>query len=106
MRLIAVLLAAPLLTVSTVSAQLMYVGTYTGGDTKGIYAYRFDSRTGKLSSLGLVAETPDPTFLALHPSGKYLYAVNEVNDFEGKKAGSLTAYSVDRSSGKLTLLNQ
>jgi len=106
MKLIPVLLAVPLLTASVVSAQLMYVGTYTGGDTKGIYAYRFDSRTGKLTPLGLMAETPNPTFLALHPSGKYLYAVNEINDFEGKKAGSLSAYSVDRATGKLKLLNQ
>lgn len=106
MRLIAVLLAAPFLTATVVSAQLMFVGTYTGGDTKGIYAYRFDPRTGKLSPLGLVAETPNPTFLALHPSGKYLYAVNEVSTFEGKKAGGLSAYSIDRATGKLTLLNQ
>jgi 6-phosphogluconolactonase len=106
MKLIAVLLAAPFLTAFAVSAQLMYVGTYTGGDTRGIYAYRFDPRTGKLAPLGLMAETPNPTFLALHPSGKYLYAVNEINDFEGKKAGALSAFSVDRATGKLTLLNQ
>ncbi|SRR5579883_891177 len=106
MRLIVVLLAAPFLIASALSAQLMYVGTYTGGDTKGIYAYRFDSRTGKLAPLGLMAETPNPTFLALSPSGKYLYAVNEVNDYGGKSAGSLSAYSVDRSTGKLTFLNQ
>ena len=106
MRLIPVLLAVPLLIASTVSAQLMYVGTYTEGDTKGIYAYRFDSRTGKLAPLGLMAETPNPTFLALHPSGKYLYAVNEINDFGGKSAGGISAYSIDRSSGKLTELNQ
>ena len=87
-------------------AQIMYVGTYTEGTSKGIYAYRFDAKTGKLTPLGLMAETPDPTFVALSPSGKFLYAVNEVNSYQGKKAGSVTSYSVDHASGKLTQLNQ
>jgi 6-phosphogluconolactonase len=94
---------APLL-----SAQLVYVGTYTApqSSSKGIYAYRFDSKTGKMSPLGLMAEGPDPTFLAVHPNGKYLYAINEVDTYQGKKAGSVSAYSIDKSSGKLTLLNR
>jgi 6-phosphogluconolactonase len=94
---------APLL-----SAQLMYVGTYTNPESKakGIYAYQFDSKTGKLAPLGLMAEGPDPTFLAVHPNGKYLYAINEINSFQGKKAGSVSAYAIDKASGKLTLLNQ
>jgi 6-phosphogluconolactonase len=53
-----------------------------------------------------MAETPDPTFLALDPAGKHLYAINEVNEFQGKHTGSITAYAVDRSTGKLTMLNQ
>lgn len=106
MRLTALLLAAPFLVAPMLFAQIMYVGTYTGGDTKGIYAYRFDHRTGKLAPLGLMAETPDPTFLALDPAGKHLYAINEVNEFQGKHTGSITAYAVDRSTGKLTMLNQ
>lgn len=105
MRLVAAALAA-LAIAPFAFAQIMYVGTYTGGDTKGIYAYRFDKSTGKLAPLGLMAETPNPTFLALDPSGKYLYAINEVNEFEGKTAGSVTAYSVNRATGKLTQLNQ
>ncbi|HKD09563.1 MAG TPA: lactonase family protein [Bryobacteraceae bacterium] len=86
--------------------QTMYVGTYTDGTSKGIYAYHFDAKTGALTPMGLMAQTPEPTFLALHPSGKYLYAVNEVNTFQGKKAGSVTAFSIDHSTGKLTQLNQ
>lgn len=101
MKVLTALMLAPLL-----SAQIMYVGTYTDATTKGIYAYKYDDKTGKISPLGLMAETPNPTFLALHPNGKYLYAVNEVNTFQGKRAGSVTAYAVDRASGKLTLLNQ
>jgi 6-phosphogluconolactonase len=84
----------------------MYVGTYTEGTSKGIYAYRLDAKTGKLTSLGLVAETPDPTFVALHPNGKFLYAVNEITSYQGKKAGSVTSYSIDHATGKLTQLNQ
>jgi 6-phosphogluconolactonase len=97
------LMLAPLL-----SAQIMYVGTYTApqSSAKGIYAYRFDAKTGKAAPLGLMAETPNPTFLAIHPNGKYLYAINEVNTFQGKPAGSVTAYSIDRATGKLTELNQ
>ncbi|MDE3195299.1 MAG: lactonase family protein [Acidobacteriota bacterium] len=87
-------------------AQIMYVGTYTEGTSKGIYAYRYNAKTGRLTPLGLMAPTPDPTFLALHPSGKYLYAVNELNSFRGQRAGAVTAYSVDKATGKLTELNQ
>jgi 6-phosphogluconolactonase len=102
MKLFAMLALGPLL-----SAQIMYVGTYTApqSDSKGIYAYRFDAKTGKMTPLGMVAETPNPTFLAVHPNGKYLYAINEINTFEGKPAGSVSAYSIDKASGKLTPLN-
>jgi len=102
-RFFAALLLTPLL-----SAQILYVGTYTEPQSpaKGIYAYRFDAATGKLAPLGLMAQTANPTFLALHPSGKYLYAVNEVNNFQGKSAGSLTAYAVDAATGKLKFINQ
>ncbi|HZL57982.1 MAG TPA: lactonase family protein, partial [Bryobacteraceae bacterium] len=106
MKLFSALVLAPLFLAHLAMAQIMYVGTYTEGTSKGIYAYRFDAATGKLASMGLMAETPDPTFLALHPSGKYLYAVNEVNAFQGKKTGGVTAYSIDRATGKLTQLNQ
>jgi len=93
---------------SLLSAQIMYVGTYTKPESKarGIYAYRFDPKTGKAEDMGLMAETPDPSFLALHPNGKFLYAVNEVATFQGKKAGSVTAFALDRTTGKLTQLNQ
>ena len=86
--------------------QIMYVGTYTDGTSKGIYAYHFDASTGQISPMGLMAETPEPTFLALHPSGRFLYAVNEVNRFDGKQTGSVTAFSIDHTTGKLTQLNQ
>ncbi len=85
---------------------LVYVGTYTGPNSKGIYAWRMDTATGSLTSLGLVAETPNPTFIEIAPNRRFLYAVNEANSFEGKPTGSVSAFSIDTATGKLTLLNQ
>jgi len=86
---------------------LAFVGTYTTKtSSKGIYAFRYDSATGKLTSLGVAAETVDPSFLAIHPSGKFLYAVNETGNFQGQASGAISAYAIDRSTAKLTLLNQ
>ncbi len=86
---------------------LAFIGTYTEKTkSKGIYAFRFEDRSGKLSSLGVVAETQNPSFLALHPSGKYLYAVNETSKFGNEESGGVSAFSIDRKTGKLTLLNQ
>jgi 6-phosphogluconolactonase len=86
---------------------LVYVGTYTNKSaSKGIYVYSFDPGTGKLTSLGVAAESEDPSFLAIHPSGKYLYAVNEIDHFGAQKSGAASAFSIDQKTGKLTLLNQ
>ncbi len=85
---------------------LVYVGTYTRQNSKGIYAWRFDASTGKLTSVGLVGETSNPSFLAIHPNHRFLYAVNENNTFEGQPGGSVTAFSIDASSGQLKTLNQ
>src|SRR5437773_304611 len=70
----------------------VYIGTYTGktamgNESKGIYASELDLATGKLTEPVLVGEATSPSFLALHPDGKHLYAVGEIADFGGKKAG-------------------
>ena len=87
---------------------LFYVGTYTeeGSKSKGIYAYRFDSDTGQITSLGLAAETTNPSFVAVHPNGRFLYAVNEIQNYKGPNSGGVSAFSIDRSTGKLTFLNE
>lgn len=86
---------------------LVYVGTYTNKTaSKGIYAYSFDPGVGKLTSLGVAAESEDPSFVAVHPNGKFLYAVNETDHFGGQKSGAVSAFSIDTRTGKLTLLNQ
>src|SRR5262245_18818708 len=78
---------------------LVYFGTYTNGASKGIYAYRFQPASGNLAPLGLVAASPNPSFLVAHPNGRWLYAVNE------QQAGTVSAFSIDRATGKLSPLN-
>jgi 6-phosphogluconolactonase len=83
----------------------VYLGTYTGQKSKGIYAYRFDAATARLTSLGLVVETVSPSFLAVHPNRRFLYAVNEVDSYEGQVGGAVSAFAIDRRAGKLSFLN-
>jgi len=85
---------------------LAYTGTYTGKNSKGIYVFRFNAATGKLAPIGLAAESNNPSFLAIHPNHRLLYAAIEVGDLDGQKSGAVAAYSIDRSTGKLTFLNQ
>ncbi len=85
---------------------LVYLGTYTGARSKGIYVSRFDSRTGGLSPPRLAAASANPSFLALHPDGRHLYAVNEVDDFGGERSGAASAFAIDAPTGRLRLLGQ
>jgi len=81
---------------------LVFVGTYTDKtDSKGIYAYEFDASTGKLAPKGLAADTSNPSWLVIHPNGKWAYAANE----SGKQS-SISAFSIDTGSAKLPQLNQ
>jgi 6-phosphogluconolactonase len=86
--------------------QWVYVGTYTQGKSKGIYRLEFDPSTGKLSGLKLAAESISPSFLAIHPTHRFLYAVNEVADFGGKKVGAVSAFTLNPRTGALKALNQ
>jgi 6-phosphogluconolactonase len=99
--------------------RLVYVGTYTdwsllvpvhrnppGERSKGIYAFRFDPGTGVLTPLGLAAGTVNPTYLTFSPSGRFLYATNEIYEYGGKATGTASAFSIDRESGRLTFINQ
>ena len=79
----------------------LYVGTYTRPQkSKGIYAWRFQPATGKLTPVGLAAETASPSFLAVHPNQHVLYAVNELRE------GAISAFAIDPPTGKLTFLNK
>lgn len=98
-------LVAPLTLAAAGGEYFVYIGTYTGPKSKGIHAFRLDAATGKLTPVGLVGETPSPSFLTLHPNRKWLYAVSEINNFEGKRSGAVSAFSINSQSGSLTLLN-
>ncbi len=81
---------------------LVFVGTYTDKtESKGVYSFEFDSATGKLTPQGLAAETPNPSWVAIHPTGKWAYAANE----SGKQS-TISAFSIDAKTAKLTLLNK
>jgi 6-phosphogluconolactonase len=90
---------------------LLFVGTYTqengkDSDSKGIYSYDFDEPSGKVTPLGVAAETINPSFLAVTAGGKFLYAVNETHDYKGAASGGVTAFRIDSKAGKLTQLNE
>jgi 6-phosphogluconolactonase len=81
---------------------LVFVGTYTDKtDSKGIYAFDFDPSSGKLTPRGLAIESPNPSWLVIHPNGKWIYAANE----SGKQS-MVSAFSIDAKAAKLMLLNQ
>lgn len=82
-----------------------FFGTYTGAKSKGIYAAKFNTSTGKFGAPQLAAEITNPSFLVVHPNGKWLYAIGEVGSAAGKKGGTIAAYVIDASTGKLTPLN-
>jgi 6-phosphogluconolactonase len=83
-----------------------YFGTYTDAKSKGIYFSSLDTASGRLTEPELAAETVNPSFLAVHPSGRFLYAVNEVDELEGETAGSASAFAIERASGRLRFLNR
>ncbi len=84
----------------------VYIGTYTGPKSQGIYLARFYPATGKLGKLSLAANTPSPSFLALHPKLPVLYAVGEASQLGPKKEGAVSAFRINAQTGDLTLLNQ
>lgn len=85
----------------------VYYGTYTNrqSESKGIYVSRFNPESGEWSTPQLAGETGSPSFLAVHPSQKFLYSVGEVSK-PGEKGGGVTAWSIDSATGKLTQINQ
>lgn len=94
------------LTVDAQSAkEILYVGTYSLRGSEGIYVFEFDRKAGTVKPLQSVSNTKSPSFLAIHPSKKYLYSVNEAAKTGPSKAGAVSAYAIDGATGKLTFLN-
>lgn len=95
----------------------VFVGTYTQpirfgtgqileGKGKGIYCYTMDLTTGKLTERFVTENVDNPSYLALSPDKKYLYAVNELKRFEDQDSGAVSAFSIDEGVKGLTFLNQ
>ncbi|HEY1953811.1 MAG TPA: lactonase family protein [Gemmatimonadaceae bacterium] len=90
-----------------VDDELLYVGTYTDdGKSKGIYLVRMDPRTGQLRQAGSVSAGANPSYLALHPNGRVLYAVNEVEKYRDKASGAVTAFAIAGDGSALTKLGE
>ncbi|MBN2295672.1 MAG: lactonase family protein [Pirellulales bacterium] len=85
---------------------MIYIGTYTDGDSKGIYRCELDLANGELSLCDLATEAVHPSFLAVHPSRPLLYSVNEIGDYEGKSSGAVSAFTIEAKTGRLNLLNR
>ena len=102
--LVTVLLTASAATSAT--EHLLYIGTYTGTGSEGIYAFRFDPATGESSALGLAAATENPSFLAIDPEGRILYAANELEEFRDEPTGAVSVFAIDQGSGMLKLMQQ
>ena len=84
---------------------LVYVGTYTRRESEGIYVYRMDGATGELEYRSKAVGMENPSFLAIDPGRRSLYAVSEIAEFEGEATGIVAAYSISRGTGELSLLN-
>jgi 6-phosphogluconolactonase len=84
---------------------LVYVGSYTAATSKGIYAWKFNPASGALTSVGLVAETPNPAHVWVTPNGKFLYAVNWQGS-ETVKGDTVSAFAINPGTGALTFLNK
>lgn len=104
------MLTRPLDDLST--ATLVYVGTYTGPKSKGIYLFRLQTENLEVSQnitlipLGLAAETSNPSFFAIDLKRRRLFAVNELQQIDGKPGGAVSAFAIDPVTGRLTLVNR
>jgi 6-phosphogluconolactonase len=97
--------------------RLVFVGTYTEpilfgsgkileGKGEGIYVYRLDVASGSMEPVRVVDARPNPSYLTFHPSHRFLYAVNELKEFEGEPTGAISAFAMDPDSGDLRFLNR
>lgn len=86
--------------------RILYVGTYTSGGAEGIYTYRMDCRTAELTHLQTSAGIDEPSYLTFDQQGRYLYAVNELSEYQGQPSGAVSAFRIDPKTHKLKLLSQ
>jgi 6-phosphogluconolactonase len=87
---------------------LVYIGTYTSGKSKseGIYIYKLNLDSGELKPFSIVKNVVEPSYLTINKDRKYLYAVNETVEYEGKPSGAVSAFAINKLTGELTFLNK
>jgi 6-phosphogluconolactonase len=98
---VALLTAAPAFAATTIA----YVGTYTDTAAKGVYALKWDPAAKTFVSLGLQAEVANPSFVAVSPSHKFLYAITE-RAARRDGTGSVSSYAIEPANGALKLINR
>ena len=91
---------------NAIAQDLLYVGTYSDRGSEGIYVLEFDRETGKLSERQTVEDKDSPSFLTIHPNGKYLYAVYREGKDADDQHGTVTAFAIDPKDGRLSKLNE
>src|SRR5262245_8192483 len=90
----------------------VYVGTYpqkyghVDGKGEGIYRFSYDEADGSLHPIGVTPGIVDPAFLAISPSRRYLYSVNETYELDGRQGGGVSAFAIDSATGALAFLNR
>ena len=82
-----------------VKEMLVYVGTYTSGGAEGVYVLKLDMESGELTKAVTVKDVVEPSFLTTDSRNRFLYAVNETNEFEGKPSGAVSAFSIEKDGG-------
>ena len=98
-------LSGPPKSIPAAHSYFVYVGTYTGPNSKGIYAFRFDPGNAQMTPMGVAAEVQNPSFVVADPSHRYLYAVTEIGN-NGGVDGLISSYSIDPVTGALKFLNK
>jgi len=85
---------------------LVYIAGKTADKKGALYRFHFDLASGALEPVGVTEGLHNPSFIAIHPSGKFLYTADEVYRFQGKPTGTVSAFAIDAGTGDLTFLNQ
>ena len=85
--------------------EILYVGTFSVRGSQGVYAFSFDRAKRTLKLLQAVPSLESPSYLTVHPSGKFLYSVNRGKADTNDNGGSVSAYGIDPKTGKLSGLN-
>ena len=94
-----------------------YVGTYTEpikfgtgqiliGKGEGIYLTELDLQTGALKTIGISKGIVNPSYFVINKQNGFLYAVNELKQFEGKASGSVSSFNITKTTGELTFVNK